>query len=1080
MLNRSGWLRVRPRDIVRSLLRQCIAFCVLACSSWLAVAQPTGGEAPYAWCTVSAGNCTGQGAPYEGPTPPDFQQASNLFCARYAAAHVASPFSCPCGGVTCSTVSQCQVLSSEPAAGWVGASSGPIGQVFLSAVDTAGRGWSNTYTGPSCGCPAGATLRKDGKCGCPAGHVWDAQTQKCMALVDTVQTQSRPATACERDPLSCASRNRVATGIRLGATELTLAYDTTSRLPANQADTTTSLSLTQPRPFGPLWTSSFHRWLHVAPGQRGALVARGDGSILSFSGDGSGAFSPTADHANRLVSTPGGYRFSNLKTGDLETYSSSGALTSIAAADGTVLNFTYSGDNLVKVEDAAGRSVRFNHANGLVSQIIGPDGNATTVSYDAAANLTAVTWPDTRSAGFVYENAGVPWALTGKLDENGNRHATYTYDNQGRAVSVELAAGVGKVQVTHTTPPLRQITETRDLANSILYRVHTWTAASGTSVVGPAGHASLLTSQVVAGVPRLTAQTQPAGSGSAGGHSAMAYDSSGNVISRDDYQGMRSCYAYDSSNRETMRVEGLASTVACAAVLPVSAALPAGARRTATTWHPDWDLPTEVVEPLRRTTTIYNGQPDPFNGNATASCTSAGNRADGKPLPLVCKRVEQALLPAGAIDASIPASVTTHTYDAAGRLLTATDPNGHTSTRVYAGQDTFPAGDPSFASVRLLLHANGSDGSTTFTDSSPTPKSVVASADAKISTAQSRFGGASIAFDGSGDYLTVGVNTDWSWMHQPNAAWTFEGFFKLNSFSEESVLFTTSNGSTGDHGLYCAVLANTRKITLQMYRGGASTFVVSGNFATALPNDANWHHIAVVWDHSLPSNNAQLFIDGVLSGSLSKIGGPSTQAATAPLRIGTFGRLNGFADELRITQAVRYMGNFTPPTQEFPNQALVISPSDVGQAVGDLQTITNAVGQVTTNNLYDRMGRVRKMTDAKGVVTDIAYTPRGWVSTVTVTPPGGAARTTTYSYDFAGQLTGTTQPDGTTVSYSYDAAHRLTGATDSRGNSITYTLDNAGNRTGEEVRDPGGALQRSIARSFDALNRLQQVTGATN
>lgn len=49
---------------------------------------------------------------------------------------------------------------------------------------------------------------------------------------------------------------------------------------------------------------------------------------------------------------------------------------------------------------------------------------------------------------------------------------------------------------------------------------------------------------------------------------------------------------------------------------------------------------------------------------------------------------------------------------------------------------------------------------------------------------------------------------------------------------------------------------------------------------------------------------------------------------------------------------------------------------------------------------------------------------------------------------------------------------------DERGNTISYTLDNVGNRVSEEIKDPGGTLQRSISRSFDALNRLQQVTGA--
>ncbi|MDB5861705.1 MAG: Rhs protein-like protein, partial [Ramlibacter sp.] len=116
--------------------------------------------------------------------------------------------------------------------------------------------------------------------------------------------------------------------------------------------------------------------------------------------------------------------------------------------------------------------------------------------------------------------------------------------------------------------------------------------------------------------------------------------------------------------------------------------------------------------------------------------------------------------------------------------------------------------------------------------------------------------------------------------------------------------------------------------------------------------------------------------------------------------------------------------------------------------------------------------------DPKGIVTDIAYTPRGWVSTVTVTPPGGSARTTTYTYDNVGQVTGVTLPDATSLTYTYDVAHRLTGASDARGNSVTYTLDDAGNRTAEAVRDPGGTLRRSIARSFDALDRLQQVSGA--
>jgi len=59
-------------------------------------------------------------------------------------------------------------------------------------------------------------------------------------------------------------------------------------------------------------------------------------------------------------------------------------------------------------------------------------------------------------------------------------------------------------------------------------------------------------------------------------------------------------------------------------------------------------------------------------------------------------------------------------------------------------------------------------------------------------------------------------------------------------------------------------------------------------------------------------------------------------------------------------------------------------------------------------------------------------------------------------------------------------AQRLPGVTDAKGNTVTYTLDGMGYRTGEQVKDPSGNLQRNITRVYDALNRVQQVTGASN
>ena len=151
---------------------------------------------------------------------------------------------------------------------------------------------------------------------------------------------------------------------------------------------------------------------------------------------------------------------------------------------------------------------------------------------------------------------------------------------------------------------------------------------------------------------------------------------------------------------------------------------------------------------------------------------------------------------------------------------------------------------------------------------------------------------------------------------------------------------------------------------------------------------------------------------------------------------------------------------------------------DLGKR-GNLMTISRPLGQVTTYNSYTPSGQPTLVTAANGVKTSLDYTPRGWLKTLTVSDSGGGnSETTSYSYGPTGLLTAVTQPDGSVLNYGYDPAHRLTDLSDRLGNSVHYTLDAVGNRTKEEYKDPNGALHRNIDRTFDALNRLQTVTGA--
>jgi len=138
----------------------------------------------------------------------------------------------------------------------------------------------------------------------------------------------------------------------------------------------------------------------------------------------------------------------------------------------------------------------------------------------------------------------------------------------------------------------------------------------------------------------------------------------------------------------------------------------------------------------------------------------------------------------------------------------------------------------------------------------------------------------------------------------------------------------------------------------------------------------------------------------------------------------------------------------------------------------NIQTITNAAGQVTTINSYDPHGNPLTITDANGLVTTLVYDLRQRLTSRTV-----GTEITGYTLDPAGNLTKVTLPDNSYLSYTYDPAHRLTDIADSAGDTIHYTLDAMGNRTGENVKDPNNNLVQTHSRVFDALNRLQQDIG---
>ena len=219
--------------------------------------------------------------------------------------------------------------------------------------------------------------------------------------------------------------------------------------------------------------------------------------------------------------------------------------------------------------------------------------------------------------------------------------------------------------------------------------------------------------------------------------------------------------------------------------------------------------------------------------------------------------------------------------------------------------------DPQFGSVSLLLHGNGTNGSTTITDNSPTPKNVVPVGNAQISTAQSKFGGASIAFDGTGDYLTVPSNTAFAF---GTGDFTVEAWVRPATTITSNVILYESRGLPLPipTGLLVLYINGSRKLIAYIEGSGN---VVTGS--TSL-NANTWYHLAVVKF----AGSYYLYVDGV-SDATPVVNNVSI-AQPINVRIGAdysdTGGLNGYIDDLRITKGVaRYTANFSVPAAPFPD-----------------------------------------------------------------------------------------------------------------------------------------------------------------
>ncbi len=217
--------------------------------------------------------------------------------------------------------------------------------------------------------------------------------------------------------------------------------------------------------------------------------------------------------------------------------------------------------------------------------------------------------------------------------------------------------------------------------------------------------------------------------------------------------------------------------------------------------------------------------------------------------------------------------------------------------------------DPYFADVSLLVHCDGTVGSSSFSDSGPQGLPVNAgSVNARVSNTQVKFDQSGVFSLSADSYLEVPVNTVTSNINFGATAWTVECFFYETTGSQSGLFGKQSNANV-----------ESAIFTFTFYCPFNGNLVGTTALIWAAPSQNAWHHLAVCRD----GVNLYAFIDGVLMDSRNDITyiafsstylniGQSSQSRTQPFV--------GYMDEIRWTDGVcRYNADFAPPTEPFPN-----------------------------------------------------------------------------------------------------------------------------------------------------------------
>lgn len=683
---------------------------------------------------------------------------------------------------------------------------------------------------------------------------------------------------------------------------------------------------------------------------------------------------------------------------------------------------------------SAQKTFAYNSRNDPV-RITDARGTVTSYTYDAAGNTTGVTQGGTQVASYTHDAAG---RVLASADGNG-KTTRYAYDSAGNLSSV-------------TNPMGDETTYTYDTAGRVLSRVDPKGNLPGATT------ADFTSTWTYNAAGQVLKERDPPGN-----ITTHTYDDAGNELTVSDAKGGTSSYVYDDANR----------------VLSETRPDPDGGgplEAPVTTYiYDDAGNTLSATDPLERTTSFAYD-------SANRLLATTGPEPDGAG-PLVAPTMSRAydqngnlasiVEPRGNVQGANPDDHRTrYSYDAAGRLLTTTDPLGHATANAY---------DP----VGSLVSARDANSHTT---------TYAYDAAGRIVTVTAPDGGSTTyTYDDAGNRLTrrddAGHVTKYAYDDagrliseagpDPDGAGPKTSAVTSHSYDANGNLLATvdPNGNTTS-------IADDGKTA---YGYDPANRLVSVDYSDSTPD------VAFAYD---PVGNRVQMTDGA---------GTETRAYDGLDRVLSVTRgSNTFAfayDAVgNITRRVYPGGRITEYDYDGLDRLSIARIND--QTVGYGYDVSSNLVQTTlpTENghvearRYDTAGRLTEVTSRKGAATILG----GFAATLDpvgnptqVVRTGTLAQTQTYTYDASDRLVSVCFQNGTcpgasdpfirwtydkignrlteqrpagTTSYSYDAADRLLSA-----GSTSYTYDQNGNAV--------SAGRRTF--TYDLANRMKTTKSSS-